>query len=116
MKVRIKVAATYSKFGLPHGKVGAQILAEGDVVELPGDYVAELIDRGMMEEYVEPVKRSRQKKAPARVTPLGIDDGPKTTAQAVEDARKVAKGDTARHTSDVSADKTFGVGKRKKRG
>jgi len=60
MKVRIKVAATYSKFGLPHGKVGAQSLAAGDVVELPDNYVMELIVRGMMEEYAEPIQKSAE--------------------------------------------------------
>ena len=67
MKVRIKRAGTYSKFGLPHGKVGAQELKVGDVVELPDDYAAELIEKGMMGEYVKP--KPRRKPRAKQVTP-----------------------------------------------
>lgn len=95
MKVRIKVAATYSKFGLPHGKIGAQSLAQGDIVELPGDYAAELIGRGMMEEYVEPIEKSVEPASKPR-------------------RRYKPKSDTKRRIPDVSAEEeTFGIGKKK---
>ena len=98
MKVRIKQAGTYSRFGLPHGKVGAQTLVAGDVVELPDGYVAELIDKGMMEEYVEPSVEKDVEPAPKR-----------------KPRRKVVvpKASADRHVPEVTIDEAFGVGKRK---
>jgi len=93
MKVRIKRAGRYSKFGLPHGKVGAQDLTAGDVVELPEPYAAELINKDMMEEYVEPPKPVVAKAAPKR-----------------KPRRKSA--DTKRHVPVVTADEALGVAKK----
>ena len=90
MKVRIKRTGTYSRFGLPHGKVGAQELADGDVVELPDSYVVDLIDKGYMEEYIKPKSRGRPRQ--------------KTTSP---------QPDMKRHIPKVTADEAFGVGKRK---
>ena len=98
MKVRIKQAGTYSRFGLPHGKVGAQTLVAGDVVELPDYYAAELIDKGMIEEYVEPAEKIVTEAAPKR-KPRRKSAAPKI--------------DTDRHVPEVTADEAFGVGKRK---
>ena len=78
-------------FGLPHGKVGAQELAEGDVTELPDGYVVDLIDKGYMEEYVKPKSRGRPRK--------------KTTSP---------KPDMKRHIPNMAAEEAFGVTKKER--
>jgi len=94
MKVRIKAAATYSKFGLPHGKVGAQNLVKGDLVDFPDDYAREIIASGMAEKYVEPIEKSVEPASKPR-------------------RRYKPKSDTKRRIPDVSAEEAFGIGKKK---
>ncbi len=88
MKVRIKRDARYALYGLPHGKMGAQSLAKGDLVDFPDDYAAGLIESGLAEEYMEPKPKTKPK--------------PKLKY----------KPDAVRHVAEVTADKTFGVGKK----
>jgi len=83
MKVRIKLDARYALYGLPHGKMGAQKLAKGDLVDFPDDYAAGLIESGLAEEYVKLKQKPRRR----------------------------YKSDTARHVPDVSANETFGITK-----
>jgi len=90
MKVRIKCDARYALYGLPHGKVGAQDLATGDLVDFPDDYAEELIKSGLAEEYVESMPKPRRRAKP--------------------------KPDTVRYVPSVSAEEAFGIAKKEQHG
>ena len=93
MKVRIKLDARYALYGLPHGKVGAQDLATGDVADFPDDYAWEIIESGMAEEYVKPAEKSVEPASKSR-------------------RRYKPKPDTKRYIPDVTAEEAFGIGKK----
>lgn len=107
MKVRIKQAGTYSRFGLPHGKVGAQTLVAGDVVELPDYYAAELIDKDMLEAYAEPAKEPV-------VEEVVTEEAPRPTTKRRPRRQSVSpQADTKRHIPEVTAEDAFNIAKRK---
>ena len=106
MKVRIKRTGTYSKFGLPHGKVGAQELAAGDVVELPDYYATELIDKDMLEAYLEPVKETVAEEV------VTEEDPPPTTKRRPRRKSASPQADTKRHIPEATAEKAFGIAKK----
>ena len=106
MEVRIKQTGIYSLFGLPHGKVGAQSLAAGDVVELPEYYATELIEQGMVEEYVEPAKETVAEEV------VTEEDPQPTTKRRPRKKATPPKPDTERHISEVATEEAFDIAKR----
>ena len=106
MKVQIKRTGTYSKFGLPHGKVGAQTLVAGDVVELPDYYAAELIDKDMIEGYMEPAKETVAEEVVTKETP------PPTTKRRPRRKSASPQADTKRHIPKATAKKPVGIAKK----